>query len=448
MSTGDGKHMGNQPEANQQNRQATAGRLNRRGFLAGLSAAAVSSPLVWGGTARASRMANDKLDLAIVGVANRAADNLAAVSHENIKFLCDVDARFLARAKEQHSSAETFRDYRKLLEQADQFDAIVVSTPDHHHFHPSYWAIEQGKHCYCEKPLTHSVWEARTLTELAGRKGVATQLGTQIHATPNYHKVVKLIQSGAIGRVTDVHVWVGKGWGGGDRPPQADPVPDYLDWQQWLGPAPERPFKEGRYHPANWRRWWDFGGGTLGDMACHLMDLPFWALQIKDPVSIKATGPEVHPETCPLGLQVDYQFHKDGQPVSLTWYDGDRIPKRLHDIDCWGMGVLFVGTDGVMQADYGRWQVYPEQKAQEVTAPELESAPVEHHQEWIDACKSGSPTHCHFGYSGPLTESVLLGNVAFRMGQEISWDASKMTTGNQQADALLRRAYRDGWKIG
>ena len=423
---------------------------NRRRFLTGVTAGALTAgvtPLVWGGSSRRSRMANDLMDLAIVGVANRAADNLSAVQGENIKYLCDVDSRFLGKAAGTHKQAETFQDYRKLLDKADQFDGIVVSTPDHHHFHASYWAIEQGKHCYCEKPLTHSVWEARTLAELAAAKGVATQMGTQIHAQPNYHKVVKLIQSGAIGQVSEVHVWVGKGWGGGERPEQGDPVPEYLAWEQWLGPAPERPFKEGRYHPANWRRWWDFGGGTLGDMACHLMDLPFWALGIKDPKAVAATGPAPHQETCPLGLQVDYQFEKDGAPIKLTWYDGERIPKQLHDIDCWSMGIFFVGSEGILQADYGRYQIYPEQRAAEVAAPELDSAPTPHHQQWIQACKTGSETGCHFGYSGPLTESVLLGNVAFRVGKTLKWDAAKMTTGDSTADQLLRREYRDGWKI-
>ncbi len=400
--------------------------------------------------ARASRWANDKMNMAIIGVANRAADNLGGVLHEEIAVLCDVDLNYLNRAASDHPQAKKLTDYRKLLDRPQDYDAVVVSTPDHHHFHASYWAMEQGKHCYCEKPLTHTVWEARTLAKLAKSKGVATQMGTQIHSTRNYRDVVEIIQSGAIGDVQQVHVWVGKGWGGGDRPQDSDPVPAHLDWDLWLGAAPFRPFKADRYHAANWRRWWDFGGGTLGDMACHLMDLPFWALGLEHPNHVVAMGPKSHPETCPLGLSVKYRFpasqsHGD---IELTWYDGDMIPKEIEGISVPGMGVLFIGKNGALFADYGQWKIYPQDKFADYQPPP-HSIPdsVGHYREWTDACRSGGKTTCNFEYSGRLTETVLLGNVAYRFGAAIEWDPVALSTGNALADRFVRREYREGWRI-
>jgi predicted dehydrogenase len=313
--------------------------------------------------------------------------------------------------------------------------------------------MKLGKHVYCEKPLTHSVYEARVCAETAKTMKVATQMGTQIHADNNYRRVVEIIRSGAIGRVTEVHVWVGKGWGGGDRPTKADPVPKYLHWDLWLGPAPERPFAAGRYHPANWRRWWDFGGGTLGDMACHYMDLPFWALDLRHPRTIEAEGPAVHPETCPLGLVVRYTFPKRGElpPVSLTWYDGNKIPNGEvagHKVP--GQGVMFVGSGGQMYADYGRYKLYPEERFKDFNPPK-QSIPnsIGHYNEWIQACKEGTPTTCNFDYSGALTEAVLLGNVAFRTGKKLHWDAENLkATGAPAADQFIRREYRKGWTLG
>jgi hypothetical protein len=251
--------------------------------------------------------------------------------------------------------------------------------------------------------------------------------------------------------VTEVHVWVGKGWGGGDRPAKADPVPSTLNWDLWLGPAPERPYANGAYHPANWRRWWDFGGGTLGDMACHYMDLPFWALDLRHPTRCETEGPKVHPETCPLGLIVKYDFPARGtQPaLKLTWYDGDMIPRKIADQPVPANGVMFIGSEGMMFADYSRYKLFPADKFASFKPP-AQTIPdsIGHHAEWIKACKDGSPTTCNFDYSGALTETVLLGNVAYRLGKAIEWDAANLVATNApEAAKLVNKEYRKGWEV-
>lgn len=421
---------------------------NRRDFLATTAAASVLgyfSPSVQA----ESDSPNEKLNIACVGVSGRARGNIAGVKQENIVAVCDVDQRFLDKASQEFPQAKTYTDYRKMFEQKN-IDAVVVSTPDHMHAFATMPALQLGKHVYCEKPLTHSVYEARTVAEEAAKQKVATQMGTQIHAGNNYRRVVEIIRSGAIGPVKEVHVWVGKAWGGGDRPQKSDPVPSYLDWEQWLGPAPKRPYHENIYHPFHWRKWWDFGQGTLGDMACHYMDLPFWALELRYPTHVAATGPEVHPETCPLGLTVEYQFPARGDlpPVKLTWHDGDRVPKTIAGHAIPGSGVMFVGQRGEMFANYGSYKLYPEQQFADYQPPEP-TIPnsIGHHKEWIRACKTGSATTCQFDYSGPLTEAVLLGNVAFRTGAALQWNAEALKAHNSNADEFIQREYRKGWSL-
>ena len=435
--------------------------MKRRQFLQQTSAITAASLAggVWTQTqAAASTSANEKLKILCVGTANRARANIQGVQGEDLVGMCDVDTNFLDRAKADFPSAKLYQDYREMIsEMADKADAIVVATTDHQHAPASIRAINAGLHCYCEKPLTHTVSEARILTEAAKRKGIATQMGTQIHAGDNYRRVVEAVQAGAIGDINEVHVWVGKGWGGGDRPVGSDPVPKHLDWDLWLGPAPERPYKKGRYHPAQWRRWWDFGQGTLGDMACHYMDLPFWALELKHPTTIAAEGPEVHPETCPLGLKVFYQFPerksaatgKQLPGVKLTWYDGNMTPKTVAGRKVPGSGVMFIGSEGMMFANYGSFKLYPEEKFTDYKPP-AQTIPksIGHHQEWIQACKTGSPTTCNFDYSGALTESVLLGNIAYRTGKTVQWDAKSLRSPNcPEADALVSKEYRKGWEV-
>lgn len=397
-----------------------------------------------------SKSPNEKLHIGCIGTANQARFSIDNVRGESIVALCDIDDNYLNRAAAEFPQAAKFHDFRKLLE-LPNLDAVTVCTPDHVHAPATVVALRLGKHVYCEKPLTHDVYEARLVARTAAQSKTVTQMGTQIHASDNYRRVVEIIQSGAIGPVREVHTWAGRQWGGGDRPKDTPPVPAHLHWQLWLGPAPDRPYHP-TYLPANWRKWWDFGGGNLADMACHHMDLPFWALKLRTPSAIAAEGPPVHPETCPLGLIVNYEFAARGvlPPLKLTWYDGDRIPPTIHGIPTGGGGNLFVGERGMLRADYGSWKLYPESEYTGYKPPEptIERS-IGHHAEWIRACKTGSPTTCNFDYSGALTEAVLLGDVAYRLGERIEWDAEALKAKNcPAADALLRRPYRKGWELG
>ena len=427
---------------------------SRRDFLklTGAGAAALSCG-VWSELPAAeSTSPSEKLNVGCVGTANRAAGDIRGVESENIVALCDVDKNYLDRAATQFPNARTYFDYREMIEkEADNLDAVVVGTADHNHAPAAIRAIRAGLHVYCEKPLTHTVEEARLVAEAAKKHGVATQMGTQIHATENYRRVVEIIEAGAIGDVTEVHVWVGKAWGGGDRPEQGQDPPETLHWDLWLGPAPWRPYVPGRYHPAQWRRWWDFGQGTLGDMACHYVDLPFWALKLRYPSTCEGEGPEVHPETCPLGLIVRYEFpERDGLPaVRLTWYDGNLIPKEVAGERVPGSGVMFIGSEGKMFANYTSYRFFPAEKFAgfEPPAPTIPRS-IGHHAEWIKACKEGTPTTCNFDYSGALTEAVLLGNVAYRAGEKLQWDAAGLRATNcPAADKYIRKEYRPGWEV-
>ncbi len=428
--------------------------VSRRRFLKSSAAgAAMLSTGVWSATAAAaSKSANQKLNIACIGTANRAAADIAGLKQENIVALVDVDENYLQRAAAKIPGARTYADYREMLaKEAGKIDAVMVGTPDHHHAPATIRAIRAGLHVYCEKPLTHTVQECRIVAEAAKKFGVATQLGTQIHAGENYRRVVEIVQAGVLGDVTEVHVWVGKGWGGGERPEGGKKPPTNLSWDLWLGAAPKRPFWPGIYHPAQWRRWWDFGQGTLGDMACHYMDLPFWALKLRHPTHVEAEGPAVHPETCPKGLTVRYQFPKrEGlPPVAFTWYDGNMIPKKVAGERVPNSGVMFIGTEGKMFANYGSFKLFPADKYANFTPPER-SIPqsIGHHKEWIKACKDGSPTTCNFDYSGALTEAVLLGNVAYRIGKPLDWDAKKLKATNcPEADQYISSPHRKGWEV-
>ncbi|MCA9190768.1 MAG: Gfo/Idh/MocA family oxidoreductase [Planctomycetales bacterium] len=427
---------------------------NRRGFLRALSAGSIAVGYGYhSGFAMAqSRSVAEKLNIACIGTANRAAEDIKGVEHENIIALCDVDSNNLQRQAANFPGVKTYADYREMLDrEGDRIDAVVVGTTDHHHAPATIRAIRAGKHVYCEKPLTHTVEEARIIALAAKKHGVATQLGTQIHAGDNYRRVVEIVQSGAIGDVTDVHVWVGKGWGLDDRPLEPADAPEHLNWDLWLGPAPVRPFSVGRYHPAQWRRFWNFGQGTLGDMGCHFMDLPFWALNLRYPTEVSAEGPEVHHDQAPNGMIARYKFPARGSmpALNLTWYDSERIPKEIEGNRVPANGVFFIGTGGMMFADYTKYRLFPNDKFSNF-APPAKVIPdsIGHHREWLKACRDGSPTTCNFDYSGALTETVLLGNVAYRSGQKFQWDGPNLKAINcPEAEKYLRKDYRAGWEV-
>ena len=426
-------------------------RISRRQMI-NSSLAGVGVWLSAGAGGRGGPSPNEKLNIAVVGAGGRGEGNLQGVAGENIVALCDVDGRRAAATFDKYPRVPKFPDFRKMLDDMDrQIDAVVVSTPNHLHAPVSAKAMRMGKHCYCEKPLSHSVEEARTLARIAAEQNVATQMGTQIHATSNYRRVVEWIQSGVIGPVHEVHIRLARGGAAGDRPRETPPVPPQLEWDLWLGPAPSRPYHP-CYVPHDWHYWWDFGGGALGNMGCHYLDLVFWALDLRFPTTIEAEGPPAHSESTPRHLRVRWQFPARGMrpPVTLTWeQNSDRPPFwNEHELPDWAWCV-FVGSEGMLLADYQQHLLWPQARFADVkrlepTIPES----IGHHQEWIVACKTGSPTTCNFDYSGAVTETVLLGNVAYRCGNRIHWEPENLKIPDvPEAEQFLRRKYRPGWSL-
>ncbi len=430
---------------------------NRRTFLK-QSALAGAGYWVAAGTARAqSESPNEKLNICIVGVAGRGGSNMGSVSSENIVALCDVDENRLGKAAQKHTKAATYIDWREAVDHKG-LDAVVCSTADQVHAFCSIWAMNRGLSVYCEKPLAHSVFEARAVQEkyIANRDKLATQMGTQIHAGGNYRRVVELVQSGAIGPVREAHAWCGRVGPGGALPEGEQPVPENLHWDLWLGPAPFHPYNS-RLMPGNltWNRYWDFGNGTLGDMGSHVIDLAFWALKLRDPLTCEAKGDpsEASPHTNPRWMNITWEHPARGDmaPVTLKWYDGIQRPESPpgFDLKKWGLGVLFKGEKGTVLADYGKHFLLPEDKFKDFQRPEP-SIPksLGHHREWIHACKTGEPTTCNFDYSGKLIEHNLLGNVSYRTGEKLQWDPKNLKATNcPEADKFIKREYRKGWEL-
>jgi predicted dehydrogenase len=416
-----------------------------------------------------ARDTHNKLNIAVIGTGGRGAANLAGVASENITALCDVSKRALGSAAARFPKARQTNDFRKLFDHHKEFDAVVVSTCEHTHAFATLPALRLGKHVYCEKPLTYNIHEARIIREAAAKAKVATQMGTQIHATNNYRRVVELIQTGAIGPVREVHVWVSRAWGlqsaedakkygdivlVTDRPKESVVPPADLDWDLWLGPAPARPFHPVYVPGPKWYRWWDFGNGTMSDLGSHWNDLPFWALKLQAPLSVEASGPKAHPEIAPASMQATYEYAARGKnmpAVRLTWYQGVNKPAPWTDgkIPRWGNGVLFVGDQGMVLADYGKHVLLPQKQFKDFVRPKqfIPNSPG-HYAEWLEACKTGKPTTCNFEYAGWLTEANHLGNVAFRAGKKLVWDPETMKArGCPEADPFIRRDYRKGWTL-
>ncbi len=396
---------------------------------------------------------NEKLNIAVIGVGGRGAANLGGVASQNIVALCDVDDHRADKAYERFPKAKKFHDFRRMLDRMEnQIDAVVVSTPDHTHAHPSLMAMEMGKHLYCEKPMAHAVAEVRAMTDLAAKKKLATQLGVQRHALSNVHRVVELIWDGVIGKVDEVHAWIGGDRGMPSQPEDFPPVPEHLKWDLWLGPAADRRYSPA-YVPYKWRFWWDFGTGETGNWGCHILDIPFWALDLKYPTHVSGSGPEVDPLRTPKSMATHFDFPGSGDrdPVKLHWYHTKSGPEVLQQrgLPKLRSGVLFIGSEGMLLCDFGKRVLYPLDKFKDYEEPEpsIPDSPG-FHNEWINACKGGPPATCHFGYSGPLTETVLLGNVAYRAGKAFHWKADALEAVDcPAADPLLRPTYRDGWPL-
>ncbi len=430
--------------------------LSRRSFIKSASAlglAAVAFPAP--GLARELN-ANSKLNLAHIGLAGMQGDfHRNSCAEENRVAICDVDENFLERYAAEIPDAKRFVDFREMFDQmGDQIDAVVITTPDHTHAIAAITAMKRGIATYVEKPLAHDVYQIRQMQKLTREKGLASQMGTQIHALDNYRRVVELVRAGAIGEIERVDVWCGVVWGGKPRTNDDVKVPEKLHWDLWLGPAPERPFQP-CYLGGNWRSFWDFGNGGMGDMGCHFMDLVFWALDLQYPTSVEAFAPvKADPDFAARDLHVEYLFpgvKGTAKTLPVSWSDGDARPDSLkkYGIDK-GNGVLFIGSEGALYSNYTEHALLPSEKFANFKRPEQTiPASVGHHKEWLQAIKTGSlDTTCNFEYSGRIAETILLGTVAYRCGVKLEYDAENMKVTNcPEAAKLLKQDVRKGWDV-
>jgi len=445
----------------------------RRSFLKTSAAVSAATFVPAGhvlGNEGTSTQTKEKLNMAIIGAGGRGRANMGGVSRENIYALCDTNGAVLEKAKAAHPNAKMTTDWRDLVDDP-KVDAVVISTADHHHALAAIAAMRNNKHVYCEKPLAHTVHEARIMQDeyIKRRDKIATQMGTQIHAGDNFRRTVELIQAGAIGKVREAHVWCSRSIRGVDVAElPAEETPANFDWDVWLGPAAERPYNAGYWKGGNlnWNRRWEFGNGVLGDMGSHLIDLAFWALDLKRPLTVEAQGPEPDDIACPPWQEIVWEHAARASnenlnaPVKVFWYHGPEGMQRRSDklqplvgddtvINKWGIGVGFVGDNGTLVSDYGKRVLSPSEKFKDYPAPKQTIAKsLGHHNEWIAAAKGGQESLCNFDYSGTLIEHNLLGNVAFRVGKKLEWDANEMQATNApEAAAYLTKTYRDGWDV-
>lgn len=437
--------------------------ISRRGFLqqTALAGAATLTASSWARVAGA----NERLRLAAVGVGGKGWSDLTSVAASpqvDVVALCDVDATLnhLGRAAEKYPRARRQADWRKLLDGAGSFDALIVATPDFMHAPVALPAMQLGKHVYCEKPLTHTVFEARQMRLAAAKYKVVTQMGNQIQSHEAYRTAVKLVHDGAIGKVKEVHSWQSGRMGWilvDDRPAGADPVPPTLQWDNWLGVAPTRPYRQRIYHPFTWRAWQDFSNGQLGDFGCHILDPVFMALKLTAPTTVRAEAPPINREVWTKRATVAYEFpgteYTAGRSLRLTWYDGDGQKPALDGLGL-PAGARLPGSGSVLVGEKGSLLIPHVAMPQLFSAdanvtPKIEQVAARNHYiDWADACRGVGQTTSNFGYSGPLTETVLLGAIAIRIPETtLTWDAVTLTLrGSAKAQELLRKPYRKGWE--
>ncbi|MFN7139796.1 MAG: Gfo/Idh/MocA family protein [Limisphaerales bacterium] len=461
--------------ANQTSKQEISFGLNRRRFIY-LSSMAASAMALSGCTSPGPRfkLPSEKLNIAAIGVGGKGTSDIEGCAKENIVALCDVDTNTLNRIAQKYPGAAKYQDYREMFEKQKDIDAVIISTTDHHHFLASMLAVQNGQHIYCQKPLTHTIWEARKLTEAAGRKGVATQMGNQGHAGDDIRVLCEMIWAGVIGDIREVHSWTDRPiWPQGfSRPAGKDPVPSQIDWDLWIGPAPMRPFvakwpeaqvpdykRAGGaiYHPFGWRGFWDFGCGALGDMGCHIMDAGVTALKLEAPTAVEPVEiVGVSEDMAPRASILRYYFPARGAmpPVTFYWYDGGKKPAKPAEMEgaaLEGSGTIFVGSKGKLLCDaYGRRPtLLPESRMKDLVKPArtLPRVPNNNpYDDWIRACKGGPKACSNFDVAGPFTETVLLGNLALRLNKRIEWDSKAMRATNApEAAPMIRREYRKGW---
>ena len=448
----------------------THGNLTRRMFL-GTTAAATAAAFTIVPRAALGGPRNippsEKMNVAGIGVGGMGAGNLKNLETENIVALCDVDHAYVAKTFQRYPGAKTYKDFRKMLDKEKSIDGVLIATPDHTHAVISMAAMKAGKHVYCQKPLTHDVYEARMLAQAAKECKVITQMGIQGHSGEGGRLVCEWVAAGLIGEVREVDAWCSLSyypWGHAywsskycERPKDTPPVPPTLDWDLWIGPAPMRAYHPA-YHPLVWRCWWDFGCGMMGDRGAHTFDPIVWALKLGAPASVEATSCGNTAEVHPLSAIVTFRFPARGglPPVKLTWYEGTR-PPRPEDLEegrkvpAEGGAILKGSKGSIMFGVYGESpRIFPESKIKEMKLPEKTIPRVKgtHEQDWVRACKSGQPAGADFAYSGPLTETCLLGNVAKRIDGRIEWDAANLrVTNSPEASKLVRTEYRKGWSL-
>ncbi len=442
--------------------------ISRRAFLGGTAVAAFTflPARVLG---RGGESPNNKLNIAGVGIGGQGSVDLGQVADENIVALCDVDWDYAAKTFNTYPKAKRYKDFREMLDKEKSIDAVVVGTPDHNHAIVSIAAIKAGKHVYCEKPLTRTVHEARAVAKAAREAKVATQMGNQGMAFEGNRQINEWLQDGAIGAVREVHVWSDRPthsgktplwWAQGiERPTDTPAVPESMDWDLWLGPAPSRPYHPA-YAPFRWRGWWDFGSGGLGDMGIHNLAPVFSALKLGAPESLVASSTPVFPETVPVAAMVHYQFPARGEmpPVKLHWYDGGMMPERPAELEenrelDHEDGIIFVGDKGKMLVT--GWggehpRLLPASRDKEYKRPpQTLPRSAGHHKEWLQACRGNGTTRSNFDFAGPLTEAVLLGSVCVRNGGEkLVWDSQNMKiTNDPDANKYLHYEYRKGWTL-